>query len=329
MRVAVIGAGLSGLACARHLRATGHAVVVFEKSRGLGGRLASRRVDGRVVDHGAPAVDAPPGSALAAVVDGLGGDEVVRIPAPVRGAAPPDAPMTHPVAFADGVTLLAKRMAADLDVVRGVRIATLRPVAGGYELGDEQGNGHGRFDAVVVSAPAPQAADLLERSPEPAARVAALRALRYHPAVMLLAGIRMDTRFSGYPVYPGDGVLAAVSVQDHGGRGTAGPVPVAARLTPERSAEALDAWDDDAVRAVALPALAAALGGAADVAWSQVKQWRYCTVAERAAFDAVNPPGTRIVLCGDAVSPPGMAAVYDSGIAAAERVLAAGSPAGE
>ncbi|HIP78813.1 MAG TPA: FAD-binding protein, partial [Kiloniellaceae bacterium] len=42
-RIAVIGAGLAGLLCARRLQDAGLHPVVFEKSRGLGGRLATRR----------------------------------------------------------------------------------------------------------------------------------------------------------------------------------------------------------------------------------------------------------------------------------------------
>lgn len=53
-RVAVIGAGISGLMTARTLRDLGFDVTVFEKSRGLGGRTATRRVDpGLSFDHGA------------------------------------------------------------------------------------------------------------------------------------------------------------------------------------------------------------------------------------------------------------------------------------
>ena len=65
MRIAVIGAGLSGLAAARRVIAQGHDAVVFEKSRGLGGRLATRRTDdGMPLDHGAPALEAPDGTLL-------------------------------------------------------------------------------------------------------------------------------------------------------------------------------------------------------------------------------------------------------------------------
>ena len=51
--VAVVGAGLAGLVCARRLQQAGYAVTVLEKSRGLGGRMATRRIDGSPLDHGA------------------------------------------------------------------------------------------------------------------------------------------------------------------------------------------------------------------------------------------------------------------------------------
>ena len=52
--VAIIGAGLSGLVAARCLADAGLSVVIFEKSRGTGGRMATRRADGEIsFDHGA------------------------------------------------------------------------------------------------------------------------------------------------------------------------------------------------------------------------------------------------------------------------------------
>lgn len=51
--VAVVGAGLTGLACAQLLHRWGYDVAVFDKSRGLGGRVATRRVNTTCFDHGA------------------------------------------------------------------------------------------------------------------------------------------------------------------------------------------------------------------------------------------------------------------------------------
>lgn len=48
-KIAVIGAGMAGITAARSLKAAGHRVQVFEKSRGSGGRLASKRSEmGRI-----------------------------------------------------------------------------------------------------------------------------------------------------------------------------------------------------------------------------------------------------------------------------------------
>ena len=44
-KVAVIGAGMCGISCASYLQKNGFGVTVFEKSRGIGGRMASRRIN--------------------------------------------------------------------------------------------------------------------------------------------------------------------------------------------------------------------------------------------------------------------------------------------
>ncbi len=49
----VVGAGIAGLAAARELVAAGLRVIVLDKGRGLGGRIATRRIGSAVCDHGA------------------------------------------------------------------------------------------------------------------------------------------------------------------------------------------------------------------------------------------------------------------------------------
>ena len=57
-RVAIIGAGIAGIAAARTFAGAGWRPVLFDKSRGLGGRMATRRAEGLRFDHGTPHVNA-------------------------------------------------------------------------------------------------------------------------------------------------------------------------------------------------------------------------------------------------------------------------------
>ena len=52
MRVTVIGAGLAGLIAAQQLHNNGHDVVVLDKGKSPGGRLATRRIGDATLDHG-------------------------------------------------------------------------------------------------------------------------------------------------------------------------------------------------------------------------------------------------------------------------------------
>jgi hypothetical protein len=311
MRVGIIGAGLSGLAAARALVGAGHEVVVVEKSRGVGGRLAARRVEGTVVDHGAPVIDLPAQSALAALVALLPPDDLVQMHESGDG---------QQVAYRPGATRLAKLMAEGVDVVLGVRIGALRSAGGGFELAGEQGNTHGVADAVIVSAPAPQAADLIEQSPERGARVAALRGAAYEPAIIILAGFAIDEPdvLDPFKVVAPFMRVTAESVKGRGAPG--GLVPLVARVEPGRSAELLDAADAD-ILADAVPALRSLCGADRDPGWVQVKRWRYATLPAPLDPREVNPPGSRILVCGDTIAGGGLADVYASGLAAAASVV--------
>ena len=51
--IAVVGAGIAGITCARTLAQAGHRVSVFEKGPGAGGRMATRETEFGGFDHGA------------------------------------------------------------------------------------------------------------------------------------------------------------------------------------------------------------------------------------------------------------------------------------
>ena len=314
MRVAVVGAGIAGLVAARDLAAAGHAAVIVEKSRGLGGRMAARRVGGTVVDHGLPVLEVPPGGAVAALVDAF-----------APGAVPLDG---DAVAWPAGMTVLPKAIAAaapaagSVELVLDTRVAALRAGTQGIEVAQDQGNTIGVFDAVVITAPAPQAVELLEHSPEPG-RAEALRAVQYDPAVMLLAGFAMDEP-GWVAARPDSGPVAYVTNEAVKGRPPVdGVVPVVARLRPDASERLFDA-SDDVVLAEAIPAMRTVLGpGTPEPAWTQVKRWRYCTARSQVDQAMANPQGSRIIIAGDAVAPgPTVEDVARTGEWAARRLIA-------
>ena len=58
-KIGIIGAGMTGIVCARNLSDAGYEPIIFEKSRGIGGRMATRRTsNGLQFDHGAQYITA-------------------------------------------------------------------------------------------------------------------------------------------------------------------------------------------------------------------------------------------------------------------------------
>ena len=51
--IVIVGAGIAGLLAAQTLKRAGKDVLVVDKGRGVGGRMATRRVGAGVIDHGA------------------------------------------------------------------------------------------------------------------------------------------------------------------------------------------------------------------------------------------------------------------------------------
>ncbi|MEL7027957.1 MAG: FAD-dependent oxidoreductase, partial [Pseudomonadota bacterium] len=174
-RVAIVGAGLAGLTAARRLADAGLAPVLFEKSRGLGGRLATRRAGDQLsFDHGAQFITAksPEFEAFLKAASEIGdaalwrprlADELKPAPDPWRVGAP-------------GMSGLVSNLAAGLDIRLQTRIAGLTSVAGGWRIECEDTAAAATFDSVILTAPAKQTADLAETAgtPFPKAERAAL-----------------------------------------------------------------------------------------------------------------------------------------------------------
>src|SRR5437868_1068414 len=135
MQLAIIGAGMAGLAAARALRQRqpGLAITIYEKSRGLGGRAATRRRDGFVFDHGAQYMKAPTPELERLLTADLPAADLIDIGQPVwtfdgAGAIAEGDPAQNADpkwTYRDGLSRLGKLMGAGLDIRREVRVASL------------------------------------------------------------------------------------------------------------------------------------------------------------------------------------------------------------
>ncbi|NVB41683.1 FAD-dependent oxidoreductase [Pseudenhygromyxa sp. WMMC2535] len=185
--VAIVGAGISGLACARELAAAGRQVALFDKSRGLGGRSSTRRASTKQgartsFDHGAQyftvrdqgfaelvarwrdAGKVQPWHPRLWRIDGGGGGGgggSLRSP----GAQPVEDDVERLVAV-PGMSTLGHALLAEIDPRTlthhpRTRITEVRREKFDWELFDEDGRRHSGFSMVVLALPAGQIPPLL------------------------------------------------------------------------------------------------------------------------------------------------------------------------
>lgn len=166
-RIAIIGAGLAGLALANKLKGKVHSTV-FEKSRGPGGRLATRYIDGHVFDHGAPFFTAKKGEFHDAITKMMEANVIAPwqgrfVELSANGIANTqqwDDKHCHYVGI-EGMKAIGYYLANDLSIVYHTRITSLQRQEDRWHLVDEQAHQHGPFDWVLMAIPSHQALELL------------------------------------------------------------------------------------------------------------------------------------------------------------------------
>lgn len=302
MTVIVVGGGISGVAAARTLVAAGRAVVVLDRGRAIGGRMASRRTDGRVVDTGAsyftvsePAFDevvqdwrarglARPWTDTFSLA---GEGSLVPKPGPMRWAA------------GAGLRSLVEDLAAGLEL----RQTTVETVEPGPKVDGEVA------EAVLLAMPDPQARRLLQ--PELTAELAALDD-PFEPVLALTA----RWTEAAWPAFDGAFVsgnpILSWIADDGRRRDDFAPVLVA-HSTPAYAARHLGAPEqagpemERAVRDV--------LGIATAAESSSVHRWSFARPGGRRQ-QTYWLGDQRIGFCGDAWSDkPRVEAAYLSGVA--------------
>jgi len=312
--IAIVGAGLAGVACARRLVQAGHGVRVFEKSRAAGGRMATRRGEQAAWDHGAQYF----------TVSEPGFGQLVG-EAREAGQVAPWAPrwpggeqeQRELWVGVPGIASLPRWMAGPLDVQVATRIVALERRGQGWVLKDDAGRHHGPFDAVALAVPAPQALPLVGDHEGMARRLTGV-AMAPCWAVMVAFERRLeaplDAQWSPDPV-----------------------LPWFARNSAKPRRSGLDAWvlhadadwsrshlesDGAAVRNALLERFAQRLAlPLPPVAVSEAHRWRYARVTQPLGEPCLFDPADGLGLCGDWCLDARVEAAYESGEALGRRLV--------
>ena len=165
-RIAIIGAGLSGLVLARRLIGVAD-VQMFEKSRGPGGRAATRHIGDYSFDHGTQFFTARTAAFrnfLAPLIEeGTVADWPARFAeidaGQIRNQRDWGEGNAHYVAV-PGMNNLGKRLTSGLNIDFNVEIRGVERRGDGWFLKDQSEREHGCFDWLVLAAPAAQTGSL-------------------------------------------------------------------------------------------------------------------------------------------------------------------------
>ena len=302
-RVAIIGAGMAGLAAARLLREAGASCTIFDKSRGLGGRMATRRTGEFSFDHGAQYFTAR-GPRFRALVDDW---SAAGHAAPWYGEA---------IVGAPGMTAPARAMAAGLETVMGFEVKSLSRDGQGWSVhaGEETYEG---FAAVIVATPAPQTAPLLESGglsfPE-------LASVRYAPCLALMLAFEGATAFQCESLRREDGPIAWIARNSTKPGRPAGQETFVVHASPEWSRTHLDETPEAILEKLA-PFALDLIGAPSAPVFATAHRWRFALVEQALGVACLWDAKAGLGACGDYCLGPRVEAAFDSGEAMARAVL--------
>jgi len=319
--LAVIGAGMAGIACARTLMQAGHSVQLFEKSRGVGGRMATRSSPFGSFDHGAQYFtqrDARFSQALT-TVPGLckpwSANTVRVLDAHGRVAAaglPPREPHWVP---APGMNALARQWAQPLleqqQLALQTRVTRLERDALNarhWQLRTEGPDGgqhvYSGFEGVMLALPSPQTRDLLQGSALAKSWVKRLDQVQVAPCWTLMLAFPQAMQAG----------LSALGPQWNAARSTHHRIAWLARESSKPGREPIERWtvqasaawsqehlEDDALRVQGklLKAFTEVTGIRAEPAHIDTQRWRYAQTTQPLGQSHLWDAKSGLGVCGD------------------------------
>jgi renalase len=342
MDLAIVGAGAAGAAAAYRLREADCDVTVFEKSRGVCGRAATRRKNGCSYDHGANYVKSGAERVDRLLTETLPTEGLFDIESPVwtfdaKGdIRPGEDREDHKWNYEDGITQLAKRLFAETDAERRfeTRIGHLERSEGRWRLLDTSGESLGTFDSVLLTPPAPQTAEILEASvwADTDSRLeelnTAVDSVAFRTIYTVVLNYDFEIEYPWYALVDTDrehevGWLAREELKP--GHVPDGQTLLIAQMSPKWSTERYDDPSEE-VKADAARLVAGLLDDdrLADPEWTDRQGWRYALPDSSIDRDAVRiAEDTGLYVAGDWVAGEGRVhRAVETGLDVAERITA-------
>lgn len=320
--VAIIGAGMAGLACAQQLRQAGYNVLILEKSRGLGGRIATRRLHDTLADHGTCYLK-PEGKLMQQFVQLLCDRHILQIwgeNSEFRYVAPA------------GMNAIAKFLGQGLEVWRSQRVQAIALNDNCWQLTLESAVPNTTANqpseiaakAVVVAIPAPQALTILQPLTELATVCDRLRCVEFNSCLSVIAGYPIQSepkpdwqavRFADNPD------LAWIGWDSSKRREKSGYEVFVVQSSAEFARHYLETQDlQPAGYELLIKAAECLLPWLAQPEWMQVHRWRYAFPSRALEQSYLAAETVPLVCCGDWCGGNFVEGAMHSGIAAAAEI---------
>lgn len=332
--VLVVGAGLAGLICAKQLQQAGLKVVILEKSRGVGGRVATRRLYDTCIDRGLPFLEIQ-GEQTQQLIEQLLECNILQLwTGNVYELHSQNdwqlSPSTNRYIVPDGINAIAKFLATDLEIWREYLVKKIISNEEGMWLleSDPSSNYPNAVTAkaVVVAIPAPQALTLLESSQ----LRDSLAAVQYDPCITVTAGYDRDRLANLQNLQPSWQAVKCIynpdlrmAIWDSSKREQSQQLILVIHSTAQFAQNYLDVDDLQAAGEVLCNRAAEFLLPWLNTPqWCQVHRWRYAfprLPLGRPCLTEIAP--LPIVCCGDWCEGNLVEGALTSGLAAADEIV--------
>ncbi len=324
--IAIIGAGMAGLTCAQQLYQAGYRVVVLEKSRGVGGRVATRRIHRTPVDHGVPFLEAK-GKLSQQLIETLCDRGILHVWMDNQDES--ECPSPRYIA-PNGITAVAKYLAQGLDIRFSCRVCAIAPTPEQtwqitYHTPEETDNNL-TAAAVVMAIPAPQALPVLNPLEKelPSNLLESLRAVEFNPCLSVMAGYsnpQQPPLTSGSIKCSPDDNLAWIGV-DSSKRSHSTSLICVLHSTAEFAQRYLEAPDlQQAGQQLLAHGAQLLVPWLKSSDWFQVHRWRYAFPRTPALQDCLATTAPLpLVCCGDWCGNNLIESAMQSGLAAAVKM---------